>query len=251
MNTSARFTKKPVTIEAIQFVGGKDNIAAINEFVQAPKSMTYFVTKNSGAQAWNAVRDPEWPKDIVAAVYDKLLNTWVGVRKNQWIIRGIKGELYPCDPDVFRDTYDVELEDVIEDEDTDEEAGTDYGSESIKDFNWELKTLLNRVSRENRSDTPDFLLANFLEESLKTFEGTVKHRDHWYGFDPFKRFEYKVERDQEGRITGFPPKTDDVPDAFTDELSSATREAASDSLAQDLASQTGVPKQRDAEGKYK
>ena len=28
-------------------------------------------------------------------------------REGDWIIRGVKGELYPCKPDIFEQTYDV------------------------------------------------------------------------------------------------------------------------------------------------
>lgn len=29
--------------------------------------------------------------------------------ENDWVIRGIKGELYPCKPDIFADTYEEVL----------------------------------------------------------------------------------------------------------------------------------------------
>ena len=50
-----------------------------------------------------------------------------------------------------------------------------------KTFRKELKELLNRYSRENSSDTPDHLLADYLEHSLDTFDWIVKRRDEWYG----------------------------------------------------------------------
>lgn len=46
--------------------------------------------------------DPE----IVAAVWDKLHSTEVGVKVGQWIIKGTKGEYYPCDPEVFEQKYE-------------------------------------------------------------------------------------------------------------------------------------------------
>lgn len=30
--------------------------------------------------------------------------------RDDWILRGVKGELYPCKPDVFKETYDLESE---------------------------------------------------------------------------------------------------------------------------------------------
>ena len=45
-------------------------------------------------------------KFVTAEVYDKIHNIWVPVRDGDWIIRGVQGEFYPCDPDVFADTYE-------------------------------------------------------------------------------------------------------------------------------------------------
>jgi hypothetical protein len=29
------------------------------------------------------------------------------VSENDWVIRGVQGELYPCKPDIFEATYEV------------------------------------------------------------------------------------------------------------------------------------------------
>ena len=50
-------------------------------------------------------------------------------------------------------------------------------SHFIKD----LKRLLNCHSKENGSDTPDFILARYLEKCLEAFDETVKSRESWYG----------------------------------------------------------------------
>lgn len=47
--------------------------------------------------------DPE----ATAQVFDALHSTWVLVFTGDWIIRGIKGEFYPCRDAVFRETYEV------------------------------------------------------------------------------------------------------------------------------------------------
>lgn len=43
-------------------------------------------------------------------VYDFLHGTWVNFDEGDWIIKGVKGEFYPCKPDVFAVTYDPEPE---------------------------------------------------------------------------------------------------------------------------------------------
>lgn len=45
----------------------------------------------------------------------------------------------------------------------------------------ELAALINRYSQENLSDTPDFILAGFLEDCLNAFDTAINHRSAWYG----------------------------------------------------------------------
>jgi len=44
-----------------------------------------------------------------------------------------------------------------------------------------LQDLLNSCSRENWSDTPDFILANYLMRCLINYEDSVNDREKWYG----------------------------------------------------------------------
>ena len=55
----------------------------------------------------------------------------------------------------------------------------------ISEFEKELTELINKYSRENRSDTPDFILASYVESCLVNFDVAVLRRDQWYGRDPF------------------------------------------------------------------
>jgi hypothetical protein len=45
----------------------------------------------------------------------------------------------------------------------------------------DLQRLINRHSMENGSNTPDFLLASFLMEVLKSVDDLIRARDYWYG----------------------------------------------------------------------
>lgn len=45
----------------------------------------------------------------------------------------------------------------------------------------ELQHLLNRHSRENASNTPDFILANFMLAALEAGEKLIAERENWYG----------------------------------------------------------------------
>ena len=54
-----------------------------------------------------------------------------------------------------------------------------YGS-SKNDFRTELEKLINRYSKENGSNTPDFILAEYLILSLEAFDRAVVARSKWY-----------------------------------------------------------------------
>lgn len=75
------------------------------------------------------------------------------------------------------------------------------------DFNRELKELINRRSRENVSDTPDYLLAGFLMNCLEAYEGTVTgraastHRAPILGDLTVAALDYVQRSDQPARAT--------------------------------------------------
>jgi len=51
----------------------------------------------------------------------------------------------------------------------------------MSDLGRDLTALLNRYSQENGSDTPDFILADYLLACLATWNTQVVRRDQWYG----------------------------------------------------------------------
>jgi hypothetical protein len=88
----ARYRKKPVVIEAFRWTGG-----------------------------WDQGEDPEWiidaikqgivtfPKDGTPSV-EMAIKTLEGVmtaNQGDYVIKGIKGEIYPCKPDIFEATYEA------------------------------------------------------------------------------------------------------------------------------------------------
>lgn len=48
-------------------------------------------------------------------------------------------------------------------------------------FRKEIEETINKHSLENGSDTPDFILANYLAECLTAFDRAVLAREKWYG----------------------------------------------------------------------
>ena len=88
----ARFRKKPVVIDAFQWTGGPDQI---EDPVWAIESM-----RNGSLRVVNSGT----PR---AAIMIETLEGTMRAEQGDWIIRGIKGELYPCKPDIFVATYDA------------------------------------------------------------------------------------------------------------------------------------------------
>lgn len=49
----------------------------------------------------------------------------------------------------------------------------------VSTFEKELEHLINKHSMENGSDTPDFILAEYLVNQLEVFNRTIKRRTIW------------------------------------------------------------------------
>ena len=45
----------------------------------------------------------------------------------------------------------------------------------------EIEAAINRTSAEGGSDTPDFILAEFLTDCLAAFDKAARARDGWHG----------------------------------------------------------------------
>lgn len=51
-------------------------------------------------------------------------------------------------------------------------------------FQDELIFLINKHSKENDSNTPDYILAGYIQWCLVAFNTAVQQREQWYGRDP-------------------------------------------------------------------
>lgn len=51
----------------------------------------------------------------------------------------------------------------------------------MNSFERDLTALINRYSMENGSDTPDFILAEYMNYCLMAFNQAVMRREEWYG----------------------------------------------------------------------
>lgn len=92
-----QFRKKPVTISAIQWTG--KNLREVIAFTDGPPDTR---TAHAG-MAWDAYADLVERDGLKIFTLEGKMHASVG----DWIIRGVKGEFYPCKPDIFAATYDA------------------------------------------------------------------------------------------------------------------------------------------------
>lgn len=85
----AQFRKKPVVIEAFQFSYGCDFPLWFSLTVSAGEIFVYGRAHENGVHATIPTLEGE-----------------MTAQDGDWIIKGIKDEIYPCKPDIFAATYD-------------------------------------------------------------------------------------------------------------------------------------------------
>lgn len=146
-----KYIKKPVTVEAVQFNG--ENFDEI-------------------AQAFNIA---PFKKDFGDQLLIDTLEGQMKAKPGDWIIKGIKGEFYPCKPDIFAESYE-EQSDLVE-----------FFNQPTEDPNTKLDNALKKVDK-----MPDEMFGNVSvkEEELpevlihpKTLEKhlAASEADKWNG----------------------------------------------------------------------
>jgi hypothetical protein len=90
--TVKQFRKKPVVIEAMRVPSGESDDAMLAwgrlvGWISATGFMDFMVTPD--------------------ALEIKTLEGTMTAHPGDWIIRGVKGEFYPCKPDTFAATYEA------------------------------------------------------------------------------------------------------------------------------------------------
>jgi hypothetical protein len=100
----AKFRKRPIVVEAFQMTEARrwDNS-------EWPNWLNEAWQREPGENAvWIDPDAPLAPGHLSAA--ELVCGTLEGVYRidwGDWIIRGVKGELYPCKPDIFEATYEA------------------------------------------------------------------------------------------------------------------------------------------------
>jgi hypothetical protein len=85
-----KFRKKPVVVEAVQFTG--DNHDEVRSFARGVYKKTVYHALDIGG--WDNIF-------IIETLEGRHM-----AEPGDWIVKGAKGEFYPCKPDIFEQTYE-------------------------------------------------------------------------------------------------------------------------------------------------
>jgi hypothetical protein len=88
--TARFFRKKPITISAIQFAGTPESFREIADWMAA-----------HGAAGLGGVDSGSSHTMHIDTLEGKM-----DANPGDWIIRGTRGEFYPCRPDIFAESYE-------------------------------------------------------------------------------------------------------------------------------------------------
>lgn len=84
------YRKKPVVIEAFKWTGGQDQTEDPEWIVEAIESGTVEIISENGS----------------LSMFIYTLEGTMRADAGDYVIKGVKGELYPCKPDIFEQTYE-------------------------------------------------------------------------------------------------------------------------------------------------
>ena len=90
-----RYRKKPVVIEAVQFVFTEEGIKQLYDFCGSALGSYAKPTDSPAEIQVGTLEDGDHFRTVHIAT------------EGDWIIKGVQGEFYPCKPDIFEQTYEA------------------------------------------------------------------------------------------------------------------------------------------------
>lgn len=148
-----RYRKKPVEIEAIQWDGSAEGATQIIDWVLAAGGCARFHDAHEG-----------W-----CIAVDTLEGT-MGGGPDYWFIKGVKGEFYPCKPDIFEATYTAAL------------AKKDIDNARLKEHVGNLQAKISRQRRQLRKIVEKGAAVPEVHDSSITWDGKT-----WFAEEPYQR----------------------------------------------------------------
>jgi hypothetical protein len=94
-----KFRKKPVVIDAVLWTGTKKSMNECLEFIADGKP-DFRHLPSDGIHIYPGV------SYCCGNLHIPTLEGVITAKQGDWIIKGIKGEFYPCKPDIFEATYE-------------------------------------------------------------------------------------------------------------------------------------------------
>ena len=88
-----KFRKKPVVIDAVQLT--IDSFEDVENFIGCTSSNRHYINERDFLNKTNPV-----------GLFIKTLEGNMLASVNDYIIKGVSGEFYPCKPDIFAATYE-------------------------------------------------------------------------------------------------------------------------------------------------
>ena len=149
-----KYIKKQVVVEAIQWDGTLEKALEISQIDGLNSIIEYYSTKTViiGESTSSSANTYEEIKSFKI----KTLEGDMNVSKGDYIIKGIKGEFYPCKEDIFKKTY-VDFTEYV---------GAD---ELLADLDNTLESIENNL----KSFLPDAVHVEYLKEILPIIRGKI------------------------------------------------------------------------------
>ena len=97
--TPQRYRKKPVEIEARQWDGTAEGAAPIIDWILTNGGTAAYTCSDPARCSEHNGDTPHW-------ISISTLEGTMTVSPDDWVIRGTRGEFYPCKPGPFSDTFE-------------------------------------------------------------------------------------------------------------------------------------------------
>lgn len=97
--SAARFRKKPIVIEAMQWDGTANGATPIINWVLSGEGAATYACSDPD-------RCHETDGDTPHSIEIRTLEGTMRADLDDWIIKGVRNEFYPCKPDIFEATYE-------------------------------------------------------------------------------------------------------------------------------------------------
>ena len=184
-----KFKKKPVTIDAIQWNG--ENTEEVSKFVG--EALTIDTT------------------DLKINTLEGTMTASVG----DFIIKGVKGEFYPCKPDIFEQTYDAaqECEKILcvyVDKNT--QKYTRYEVYPLSDT-FTKEKLMEAVNKHNSNEEKTTIVKVYEDDLLVDF---VEDTNYSVRIDNLRKDLHDICRDIETSVNSLESWTEDIEEFLKD-----------------------------------